>query len=219
MSTIFILHGTAERDPNYAADLVKNLPGLNVVQGFYGDILQQYENPALEKLQAQPAWKAEHMKTDIRLPVIQFAQDMTYWMNNFSVQDDVSKRLSSQLPNAGSIVHLLFHSFGCMVGFCYLYLDVFQQTNDIRSITTVGCPLHMYGREVQSNWGPWYNFYHTEDVLSAPLNGLYGCTDHEVKDAGPPTELVWDSGLPFTLAAHNCYFKSMTLAEHLNSLS
>jgi hypothetical protein len=89
--------------------------------------------------------------------------------------------------------------------------------DNAKSVTTTGCPLHMWSKNIHTDL-PWSNFYHSEDVLSAPLNGLFGCEDFEVKDSGPSTAIPGDLGLPFTLSAHTCYWESKTLARHMESL-
>jgi hypothetical protein len=213
VTSIFILHGTAERSPTYASDLVTNLPGLNVVQGFYGDLLDPYENVILDKLKSQPAWNKEHMNTDVRLPVMQFLQDMTFYINNQTIRDQIFNRIESQVPDEP--YHLLLHSWGCMIGFDIMLKDILF--DKAVSVTTIGCPLHLWGKSIRTDL-PWSNFYHSEDILAAPLNSVFGCTDFEVTDAGPSTAIPGDLGLPFILSSHNCYWGSRQVSRHLQAI-
>jgi len=118
IQTVFMLHGTAERDPNYAGAFVANLKkhlgsiDVNIVQGFYGDLLQPAEDVLNAKLESESTWRNEHEKS-IRTAVNQFLLDMTQTIVSSNMWTDIYNRIHEQLPvyTAGrGAIHLVLHS-------------------------------------------------------------------------------------------------------------
>lgn len=232
---IATLHGIGERDPNYAKALVDNLNSIQasrldveIVQLFYGDLLQPAEDIVNSALLENPWWKKEHMREILGLPlrydVNQFMTDLAQWARNENLRKQIATRILGQLNSINyTCLHLVTHSFGSVVA---LSDDTYLPTlllPEMGSITTSGNPMHLYSFANEFNTLdtprkkliPWANFFHTDDLIGAPLSTLFLCQDIEVKDSGPPTEIVEGLEIPFFYSAHNCYWKSKSMAEQI----
>lgn len=220
--TIVFLHGLGKRTADYANPLIENIKSqLTEYQDvafkpiYYGDILQNAESVLTSKLQASPTWKKEHFK-ELRAPLNDWLMDALQWYDPM-IRPRIRSRITPLIPN--DKFHLVLHSWG---GVTMLLDPNFHEIlYQAMSVITIGCAIHLedVGMETFPRWlqAKWRNFYHSMDLIAAPLANVYGCTDEEVLDAGPPTELVGPLGLPFVAAAHNCYWESKQVAKYIVS--
>jgi hypothetical protein len=225
---IITLHGLAQRNPQYAQKLINNIHSLNrqnldleCIQIYYGDLLQPTEDKFQEKLLANPQYKVEHMKP-WRPFINQFIMDMMQW-DSMNIRKAIKQRVLDSLDmlSYGSpSLHWVLHSWATVI---MLGMNTPFNPEGINkhtaSLSTLGCALQLtdlgQNLSILENRDIWTNFYHSDDIIGCPLNTIYGCNDVEIKDAGPPTEIVGGEEIALVGLAHNCYWQSKTIAEHL----
>jgi hypothetical protein len=224
---VVFLHGLYKRTPQYADVLINNVKGnlndiclddIEFLPIYYGDILQEAETIVKNKLTNTPVWNKEHLK-DFRFSINDFLMDAIQWYDQ-EIRRRIVERVFESLEPKGikvyDSVHLVLHSWGAVVALSDLS-SLSSFLLPASSITTMGCALHLadLGREryPKVDQTRWTNFYHTMDLIGVPLNSVYGCTDVEIKDAGPLTEIVGPEGIVLSGLAHNCYWESATIAK------
>jgi len=207
-----ILHGAAERSPNYAHALIDNLVKLGmepqtIIPVYYGDILQPFENSVIKALATNPLTVREHLQS-VRSFLDQFATDIFQW-GNPCIQAKIKQRVSNSTIQVGETDSwtLIAHSWGCVIGT--------QLRPTAVSMILLGCPLRLIPSP-SSLPTSVSNFFHSDDLIASPLAGLYpNCTDYEVVDAGPPTYVVGGEELVLVPDAHNCYWGSLQVAKEV----
>lgn len=220
MTQVLILHGTAERSVNFASSLVSNIGKTSAMVSptFYGDLFQPKENAVNAKLNANIKWRHDHLLKILDFPVRdninQFISDVFMWDTSPTTRDCISLVVKQQIKEHPLI--LVVHSFGAVVALSK-QTDLWPILN-CSVLITLGCPIYWYDWEDNLNkvTVPWFNFYHEDDLIGAPLSTLYsGCEDIEVKDAGPSNLIVGGGEIAFALQAHNCYFDSKQVADKI----
>jgi hypothetical protein len=224
---VVFAHGLSESSPDYAGAFIQRvkerLPAkldVDFVQLYYEPIFATAENTLFKKLESEPMWHNEHFK-GLRLPIMSFVMDALQTGNADIRQEILTYIITTLKPyNLYEVnLHLMCHSWGTVIALGDKACFSSRVIEGAKSITTYGAALQyiadpglVFSSAVQAKWT---NFWHSMDIVGMPLNAVFGCQDVEVKDAGPPTEIVGDEGILLTGEAHNAYYQSEALVKHL----